>query len=237
VANGAEALEALRLRRYDAVLMDCQMPVMDGFEATRRIRAGAVPHADVPVIAMTASAMPDDLRRCTEAGMVDVVTKPVHPDDLEAALARWIPAEETGTEPPAAGTGAVDGAGGAHAAAGAPTAGRALDEERWQMLTDLTRDRPEALEAMVDAFLGAAPEHVELMAGFATDRVAAERAAHSLKGSGASLGATALAEAAGAIELRLRAGDPVTTDALAALRGEVEAAGEALRSALEAVRR
>jgi CheY-like chemotaxis protein len=88
--NGEEAIEALRGTRFDLVLMDCQMPVMDGFEATRRIRdrASGVLNPLVPIVAMTANAMRGDRERCLEAGMTDYLSKPVNPADLAAAVKR-----------------------------------------------------------------------------------------------------------------------------------------------------
>jgi len=93
VASGKEALDALRLAPYDLVLMDVQMPEMDGYEATRMIRQGkAGPQDKLPIIALTANAMTGDRERCLDAGMSDYVTKPVHLHDLlsviERALAR-----------------------------------------------------------------------------------------------------------------------------------------------------
>jgi CheY-like chemotaxis protein len=90
VANGELALERLRHHRYDAILMDCQMPVLDGYETARRIRAGRVPGLDpaVPIIALTASATAEDRQRCFAAGMTDYVTKPVRPEEVSEALGR-----------------------------------------------------------------------------------------------------------------------------------------------------
>jgi CheY-like chemotaxis protein len=91
--NGQLGLVALAAGEFDAVVMDCQMPVMDGYEATRRIRAGAVAGIDpkLPVIAVTAYARTEDRARCLEAGMNDVIVKPVRKADLERALDRWHP--------------------------------------------------------------------------------------------------------------------------------------------------
>ena len=99
VANGAEAVKALETVPYDLVLMDVQMPEMDGFEATRQIRnpQSAVPNHRIPIIAMTAHAMQGDRERCLEAGMNDYVTKPVDPQALAEALDKWLPKEEAGT--------------------------------------------------------------------------------------------------------------------------------------------
>ena len=96
VANGVEAVEAVQRVRYDMVLMDCQMPEMDGFTATAAIREREAMRGEVrlPIIAMTANAMQGDRDRCLEAGMDDYVAKPVKVTDLEAVLMRWLPAPE-----------------------------------------------------------------------------------------------------------------------------------------------
>jgi PAS domain S-box-containing protein len=89
VANGREALAAVRERRYDAVLMDCQMPEMDGYEATRLLRASENGGNRMPVVALTAHAMAGDRDKCRDAGMDDYLSKPVTLRDLSRTLARW----------------------------------------------------------------------------------------------------------------------------------------------------
>jgi CheY-like chemotaxis protein len=90
--HGGEAIEALARKPYDLVLMDCQMPTLDGFQATRLIRdpRSAVLAHDVPVVAMTAHAMEGDRERCLEAGMNDYLSKPIDPEALKAVLENWL---------------------------------------------------------------------------------------------------------------------------------------------------
>jgi len=85
--NGAEAVEALLHRSFDLILMDCEMPTMDGYEATRRIRAS--PQSRIPIIAVTAQTMFENRDRCVRAGMDDFLPKPVDMKRLGAMLAKW----------------------------------------------------------------------------------------------------------------------------------------------------
>jgi PAS domain S-box-containing protein len=90
VANGAEAVRAVTQDSYAAVLMDCQMPVMDGYEASSIIRSGGGRTARIPIIALTASAMEGDVHRCIAAGMDDHLPKPVRMEELSRTLDRWL---------------------------------------------------------------------------------------------------------------------------------------------------
>ena len=100
VGNGAEALRALETLSYDLVLMDVQMPEMDGIEATRRIRknekimySSSIHHSSIPIIAMTTHVMQGDRERCLKAGMNDYISKPVNPEALAEILEKWLPRE------------------------------------------------------------------------------------------------------------------------------------------------
>jgi CheY-like chemotaxis protein len=88
-ANGAEALHLAQANTYAAILMDVQMPEMDGFEATRAIRAFLSPSA-TPILAMTANAFSEDRARCLAAGMDDFIAKPVEPQVLYDVLVKWV---------------------------------------------------------------------------------------------------------------------------------------------------
>ena len=93
VANGQETIDALGQIPYDIVLMDCQMPIMDGYEATKLIRTMTSPVLDhaIPIIALTANAMKGDREKCLLAGMDDYLAKPIKPKGLVAALEKWMP--------------------------------------------------------------------------------------------------------------------------------------------------
>jgi len=93
VSNGREVLEALAAEDFDLVLMDCQMPEMDGFLATALLRdpSSSVRRHDIPVIALTANAFKEDRERCLAVGMDDHLPKPIQPEELIAALEKWLP--------------------------------------------------------------------------------------------------------------------------------------------------
>jgi CheY-like chemotaxis protein len=98
-ANGEEAISALALADYDLVFMDCQMPVMDGFETTQVIRESCEADGQrIPIIAMTANAMTGAREKCLASGMDDYVSKPVRLEDMAAAIKRWAGKREASQE-------------------------------------------------------------------------------------------------------------------------------------------
>jgi two-component system sensor histidine kinase/response regulator len=99
-ANGNEVLKMLETVPYDLIFMDCQMPAMDGYAATREIRRRETPGQRVAIVAMTAEAMAGAREDCLAAGMDDHIAKPIKPDDLFAALQKWAPERRHGKTVP-----------------------------------------------------------------------------------------------------------------------------------------
>jgi PAS domain S-box-containing protein len=191
--NGREAvaLFAEDPDGVDAVLMDCQMPVMDGFDATRSIRAMEEPERRVPIIALTAAAVAGERERCLDAGMDDFLTKPVDVTALRAALLRWVAAtpEDRGDDEPgrAGGVEGIGGVGGVDR--------QVLDPDRLEELVDLDPGDPSLLLRFIGRF-GANARAVLADLYLARESGAAHdvgRLAHGLKGSAANLGAHRLA--------------------------------------------
>ena len=154
VGNGLEAVQAASLERYAAILMDCQMPLMDGFEAASEIRRWENGRDRVPIIAMTAHAMQGSRERCIAAGMDDYISKPVRSRDLDRVLRRWTIGGQSGT---AAGepNGAQPGSSGD---AGSSTRRPAIDAEVVEQLRQLQLpDRPDIVAMLAAKFLEHAP--------------------------------------------------------------------------------
>jgi len=106
-ANGAEAVRMWKQLPYDAIFMDCQMPEMDGYEATAEIRKAEPEKTRIPIVAMTAHAMTGDRDGCLAAGMDDYVSKPISLVELRAVLARWMPADPGDAQPEPVGASAT----------------------------------------------------------------------------------------------------------------------------------
>jgi CheY-like chemotaxis protein/HPt (histidine-containing phosphotransfer) domain-containing protein len=197
--NGRHALEALEATRYDLVLMDCQMPEMDGFEATRALRAREGDGHRTPIVAMTANAMAGDRERCLDAGMDGYLTKPVRPDELTAAVSRWLPRVESADEDLA--PTATEGARPTVALAAVPET--LVDRGQLDELRALGGPGDDSfVTELVDVFLAETELEVAHIRTAVEDNAPddAMRAAHRLKGSALNMGCRSLAAAAEAIE-------------------------------------
>ena len=203
--NGEVALGMIAGNDYDVVLMDMQMPVMDGIEATRIIRSNPR-YESLPIIAMTANAMASDRELCLEAGMNDHIAKPIDPDQLFGVLLRWISRPEV-TRPRAAGRRRASAKAGATEASEPELAIPGIDVRAGLKRTGGNRKRYEALlRKFADQQAGTVDDH----AGGASPSAmpaTAERAAHSLKGAAGTLGAVSLSEAAAIAESAIRTKD------------------------------
>ena len=227
--NGAVAVRMVRENDYDIVLMDMQMPVMDGIEATRIIRADPRFRA-LPIIAMTANALVSDREMCLEAGMNDHIGKPIDPDQLLGVLLRWIKRPNgdgaaTTDRASAMTPGAV-----ANDVDAAPLEIAGIEVKLALKRTGGNRKRYETLLRRFAQQQAGAVEGIRkaLSTG---DAATAERAAHSLKGAAGTLGAAALSEAAAKAETAIRTGQGIGT-ALTSLSLALLPAVEAIRVAL-----
>jgi signal transduction histidine kinase/DNA-binding response OmpR family regulator len=206
-SNGVEAVEAVEQFPYDLVLMDVQMPEMDGLEATRRIRARPIPPdrgvLPIRIIAMTANAMQGDREACLDAGMDDYLAKPIRPEELAAALAA-IPARSTGAT---ADSGRMDSKAPSSIAAdtsGAP-AEVTLDAAAMTRMRSIAPDDA-SFDRLVTSFLdnGAALLAQLADAAGSDDIDVLRRTAHTLKSNATSFGATELADLCAELESQAR---------------------------------
>ena len=210
--NGAEALKHLARNRYAAILMDCQMPVMDGYEATSRLRRLEGTGRHTPVIALTALAMTADRARCIAAGMDDYLAKPVQVEDLVATLKRWAPLDGSLPVEPAAASGDA-------VPADIVGTGDQPPDLDPAIITGLREVGGTALlEELVSLFHDEVAKHLAELDRALDDRdsVALRQIAHALSGSSANMGASRVAAIGAALEQLAVAGDLEPAPALVA---------------------
>ena len=211
VANGAEALDAVAGTRYAAVLMDCHMPVMDGFTATAEIRRRESGGPRTPIIAMTAAALAHDRRRCLDAGMDDYVSKPIDVEALQGALRRWVrpgAVVRRPTQPAQPAQPAQPGTSRAPAVADVPPV---LDRSRLADMGALqTSEGSSLLISVVRAFIGRSNDRLVAMrrATTAGNLDDLEAAAHELRGASGTVGAGRVEALCDELELSGREGAP-----------------------------
>jgi signal transduction histidine kinase/DNA-binding response OmpR family regulator len=230
VENGRQVLEILDREAFDLVLMDCQMPELDGYEATRRIRRrerrGELGTGRrLPVIAVTAHAMKGDREKCLDAGMDDYIAKPFRADEIAAVLSCWLAAgdaEPPGRQPER------------EPAERQPRTAAPLELEAVATLSELGRETgTDLLGRVIAAFLGETPGQLAALrrALAAGDGETAEKLAHSLKGGAAQLGAGRFSELCADFQAAVR-GENDLTERL----GELESEFEGLVAELEGLR-
>lgn len=238
--NGLEVLAQFQDARFDVVLMDCQMPIMDGITAVRKMRELEHEQALIrtPVIAVTANAFPEDRARCLAAGMDDYISKPYSEETLVNTLSRWLPvrpktkpqderptSDETAA-PPIGGEPRAD----ASTSAAAPASEESVIDEG--MIGALKAGRPDLLARLIKTFLAYAPD---ALAGLEQAREDMDLSrlsmlAHALKSSSANLGAVKLASLCRDLEQRALAGSKAEAIALVV---EIKVAFERVAEALE----
>ncbi len=219
IANhGQEAVRMFAEQSYRLLLMDCQMPIMDGYEATREIRNSAASNRNLPIIAMTANAMDGDRERCLQAGMDDYITKPVDPQQLAEVIDKWLDLHPASP----AMVGQV---------AGVPAAGDPQIFDREGFLHRLLGDAVECHRTLA-TFLDDSPLALAEIGAALTrqDAAAVRLQAHSLKGAAANINASLVRQAAQELE-KEAASDSLGEAAvrLATLTREYEQLREAIK--------
>ncbi len=234
--NGEAALELLQRQRFDLVLMDCQMPVMDGYRATRAWRAIEAERGlpRLPIIAMTANAMAEDRQKCLDSGMDDYLSKPVDRKLLQQVMLKWLDrgrdaAAKADAPPPSAA---------AQAPAVPEAAMPAGDGARPALDMEIVQDLQEMMGAgyrdLVRIYLEDSPKLLAQIQSAITagDSAALVAPAHTLKSSSANLGALRVSEIAKRMEKSARAGDAAgpaaEAEALASEFGRAQTALTAL---------
>jgi signal transduction histidine kinase/DNA-binding response OmpR family regulator len=201
-ANGVDVISLLERQQFDLILMDCQMPVMDGFQATAAVRAAEGPERHIPIVALTANAVAGDRQRCIDSGMDEYLSKPFTQDQLGDMLRRWLHAVQLAPRDD-----------GAAAAAVAPaSAAEVLSDQAGgidaQALQTIRQLRPGLLLRVLNAWLMESPGLYQDMVEAAAqgDGAALFRGAHTLKNSSANVGARQLSQLCAELEQRGRHG-------------------------------
>ncbi len=178
VANGNEVIDAMRDAKFDLILMDCQMPEMDGYQATQNIRNSSTLNREIPIVALTANAVQGDQEKCQEAGMNGYLTKPIDRSALKATLLKYLHAKDSAAIQPL------------------------VEKNILMKLQDLEEDGQDAVVDFIDLFIRTSQVRIKGMAKCIekNDVVGAAREAHNLKSSAQTLGAKKLGSACQMLE-------------------------------------
>ncbi|MYM91663.1 response regulator, partial [Rugamonas sp. FT82W] len=231
--NGEQALQAVQAGEFDLILMDCQMPVMDGFAATTEIRRREQQRGrgrSVPIIAITANALQGDRESCLAAGMDDYLSKPFTQQALGQTISRWISLPRLAPAPPAPETPAAPAVAAPHSQINSQ-----INRQALQNIRALSATNGDALlDRVLHAYLDDTPSHLHTLrqAIAAGDTGQLRKAAHSLKSSSANVGADALAQRCRELE---QLGRNDTTAGAAVLLADMERTFQAVRQALGAI--
>jgi CheY-like chemotaxis protein len=228
--NGRAAVDAVRHRAtqaeqpgFDAIFMDCQMPIMDGYAATTAIRRMEGTSRHTPIIAMTAAAMAGDREACLAAGMDDYMAKPIRPELVRETLEHYAPRDG-------------DGEAAAIESSSVPSESSVIDRDRLNLLLQLDRDGGNLLQEVLNQYLADTAERLGSMhdALAQDDLISVAEVAHSTRGSSGNVGAPGMATLCTQLEQRARAGDLAGCLALAPdLDTEFERVSAALRQVLD----
>lgn len=207
VGDGAEAVEAVAPGRYDAVLMDCEMPVMDGYAAAVEIRRQEVKGRRIPIIAVTASAMTGDRERALAAGMDGHITKPLRPRELLLTLNNFLNPPDPSVRPPTEPDAAASD----------------FNQETIDQILELDATG-EALRDLMELFVEGTLRSVDALVDVAAQRdgESVRTSAHAIRGLAANIGAVRLARLAGRIEDDARQGTLPDSGQLVAIRAALD---------------
>lgn len=225
--NGKEALQMAQRNEYDGILMDVQMPIMDGYEATKSIRQLGGKYAEIPIIALTANTMVGDRERVLSAGMNDHISKPIVIDEMFRTLAKYVVPVN-------------------------PDRGQEITRDDVQPSPDIppqvnginTADGVARLKGNQELYLKLLAKFAEVESGFpdefrnalGTDRTAAGKIAHRLKGVAANISADSLSAAAKELEMKCVSGDSITEKDIEALESELRVVLESVRGLMPDVK-
>ena len=225
--NGADAVDAmLQDNEFDLILMDCQMPVMDGFNATREIRNN---NFTTPIVALTANATEDDKDLCLNAGMDDFLTKPIYQTDLSRVVQQWVARSSDNSEKPHDKNDQCEN----NDTSRKKIMNVEIDESALDAIRSLQRPgKPDILARIVNMYMEKSPELISAIreGAAANDCDKVKMAAHTLKSSSAYVGASAMAEACSRVEAK------ASNDQLGEAADDIENVSSGFTSTVEQIK-